>query len=119
MDNRITDMQTKIKDLDGQIREGYAKAKQSRGSEQKFVKQRLLTLLKKKKMYEDQMKQYYNSQGVMDRMAFAQENIQNTVEMTNALKEANAVQKEALKNVDIDAMEDMRDEMQDMMWQVQ
>lgn len=42
MDGRIQDMEAKIKDLDTDIQAGMMKARNSRGAQQKFEKQRLL-----------------------------------------------------------------------------
>ena len=86
MDNRVNDMENKIKALDGEIKELYMQAKSTRGAQQKFVKQRLLNLLKKRKMYEQQMGHYYSSQNALNNIAFTNENIQNTIDMTTAIK---------------------------------
>ena len=114
MDNRITDMQNKIKELDVQIKDLYMKARSSRGSEQKYVKQRLLQLLKKKKMYEGQMGHYYNSQNALDNVAFTNENISNTLEMCQVLKESNDIQQKQMKNIDMDEMADIMDAQREM-----
>lgn len=114
MDNRIVDMQNKIKELDEQVKALYAKAKSSRGSEQKYVKQRLLQLLKKKKMYEGQMGHYYNSQGALDNVAFTNENIQNTLEMCEVLKESNEIQSKQMQKLDMDEVADIMDQQREM-----
>ena len=114
MDNRITDMQNKIKELDVQIKDLYMKARSSRGSEQKYVKQRLLQLLKKKKMYEGQMGHYYNSQNALDNVAFTNENIQNTLEMCQVMKESNDIQQKQMQKMDMDQMADIMDQQREM-----
>ena len=110
MDNRIGDMQNKIQELDTQIKDLYMKARSSRGSEQKYVKQRLLQLLKKKKMYEGQMGHYYNSQNALDNVAFTNENIANTLDMCNVLKETNEIQAKQMQKMDMDQMADIMDQ---------
>merc|ERR1712130_1044109 len=70
-------------------------------------------------MYEQQMTHYYNSQNMLNNVAFTNENIQNTIDMADALKEANTVQKQAMKNIDMDEMMDIQDEQREMMWDVQ
>jgi len=99
MDNRIDDMTNKIKELDTEIKDLYMKAKNSRGAEQKFVKQRLLNLLKKRKMYEGQVGHYYSAQNNLNNIAFTNENIQNTIDMAQCLKETNQVQQNAMKAI--------------------
>ena len=114
MDNRIGDMQNKIQELDTQIKDLYMKARSSRGSEQKYVKQRLLQLLKKKKMYEGQMGHYYNSQNALDNVAFTNENIANTLDMCNVLKETNEIQAKQMQKMDMDQMADIMDQQREM-----
>lgn len=114
MDNRINDMHSKIKELDVQIKELYGKARSSRGSEQKYVKQRLLQLLKKKKAYEGQMGHYYNSQNALDNVAFTNENIANTLDMCQVLKETNEIQAKQMQKMDMDQMADIMDQQREM-----
>merc|ERR1711957_295472 len=114
MDNRINDMHSKIKELDVQIKELYGKARSSRGSEQKYVKQRLLQLLKKKKAYEGQMGHYYNSQNALDNFAFTNENIANTLDMCQVLKETNEIQAKQMQKMDMDQMADIMDQQREM-----
>eukprot|EP01015_Nassula_variabilis_P016289 TRINITY_DN2485_c0_g2_i2.p1 TRINITY_DN2485_c0_g2~~TRINITY_DN2485_c0_g2_i2.p1 ORF type:complete len:141 (-),score=69.99 TRINITY_DN2485_c0_g2_i2:40-462(-) len=52
-------------------------------------------------------------------VAFTKENIQNTIEMGRAMKEANQVQKDLMKDLNMDELEDIRDEMEEMMWDTQ
>ena len=46
-------------------------------------KQRLLLLMKKKKMYTNQLNNLMNQQFTIDQRAFTKENIQNTIEMVS------------------------------------
>ena len=48
-------------------------------------------------------------------MAFAQESIADTINTVSAMKEANIQQKEMMKGMDMDEMEDVFDDMADMM----
>ena len=48
-------------------------------------------------------------------MAFMNENIQDTINTMAAMKEANIVQKEQMKNFNMDEMEDVLEDMADMM----
>ena len=48
-------------------------------------------------------------------MAFTTESIQDNINTMNALKSANEVQKQQMKALDMDQMEDIFDDMADMM----
>ena len=51
----------------------------------------------------------------MDSVAFAQESIQDTINTVSALKSANEVQKAAMKNIKMDDIEDLYEDMAEMM----
>ena len=76
-------LQEKVNDLDKQIAVLYKKTKNSRGASQRMNKQRLLLLMKKKKMYTNQLNNLMNQQFTIDQLAFTKENIQNTIEMVS------------------------------------
>merc|ERR1712193_264896 len=65
-------------------------------------------------MYEGQMGHYYNSQNALDNVAFTNENIQNTLEMCDVLKETNAIQAKQMQKMDMDQMADIMDEQREM-----
>lgn len=50
-------------------------------------------------------------QMALDQVAYTQENIQNTIEMCTAIKQGNEAQRNMMKQIDLDKMEDMRDDM--------
>ena len=56
-----------------------------------------------------------NQQFNVDSVAFAQESIQDTLNTVSALKEANTAQKAQMKNINMDEIEDLYDDMADMM----
>ena len=118
MDGRIKDMEGKIKELDQEMAPLFQQVKNSRGSQQKYLKSRLLNMMKKRKMYEQQIGNYYGAQGALDRITFTNENIQNTIEMADALKEANEVQEKAMKKMDLDELAEIQDKQQELMWNV-
>ena len=118
MDGRIKDMEGKIKELDQEMAPLFQQVKNSRGSQQKYLKSRLLNMMKKRKMYEQQIGNYYGAQGALDRITFTNENIQNTIEMADALKEANEIQEKAMKKMDLDELAEIQDKQQELMWNV-
>ena len=66
-------------------------------------------------MYDQQLGHVMNQQFNVDQVAFTTESIQDTINTVTALKAANEVQKEQMKNLDMDQMEDIFDDMADMM----
>ena len=55
----------------------------------------------------------------IDRVVFTNETFQTTMETTKALKSAVEAQKEQMKNINIDELEDLRDEMSEMQYDSQ
>ena len=56
-----------------------------------------------------------NQQFNVDQMAFANESIADTINTVSAMKDASIVQKEQMKNFNMDEVEDLFDDMADMM----
>ncbi|CAD8115775.1 unnamed protein product [Paramecium sonneborni] len=111
---KVQELTEQIQELDKQISEQYLKAKNSRGVQQTTAKSRAVMLLKRKKMLEQQLGQMLNNQMTLDQVAFTKENIQNTIEMAQAMQQVVAVQKEAFKEIDMDKLDDLMDDMEDM-----
>ena len=74
-----------------------------------MYKQRCVQILKKKKMYEQQLKQYMGQQNTLDQLAFTKDNIQNTLQMGQIMKTTVDQQKQLFNQIDLDKMEDLRD----------
>ncbi|CAD8166512.1 unnamed protein product [Paramecium pentaurelia] len=111
---KVKELTEQIQELDKQICEQYQKAKTSKGVQQTTAKSRAVMLLKRKKMLEQQLGQMLNNQMTLDQVAFTKENIQNTIEMAQAMQQVVAVQKEAFKEIDMDKLDDLMDDMEDM-----
>ncbi len=88
--------------------------KSKKGSAQNFAKQRVIQLLKKKKMYEQQLTTSMQQQYQIENMQMQRENMTQQMETANIMKQGLEMQKEMYKQVDVDAMEDMQDEMMEM-----
>ena len=89
-----------------------------------MYKQRCINVLKKRKQYDTQLKTYMNQQFTLDQVAFTSESIQNTIEMVNSLviqagtmKEVIEQQKGIMKGLDIDKLDDIRDEMDELKYE--
>merc|ERR1711959_598211 len=68
-------------------------------------------------MYTNQLNNLMDQQFTIDQMAFTKENIQNTIEMGQAMKQAVTTQKQMMKDIDLDELEDLRDDMEDMKYE--
>ena len=87
----------------------------AKGTRLKTLKQKALQVLRRRKMYDQQLGHVMNQQFNVDQVAFAQESIADTINTVSAMKEANIQQKEMMKGMDMDEMEDVFDDMADMM----
>jgi len=117
LETRVQELNGVIAGLDTELKEYYPKLKKAKGSQQNYLKQRVLMLMKKRKMYQQQVDNLLSQQFSVDQVAFTKEQIQNTIDTTTALKTATMAQKEAMEKIDFDQLEDLRDEMDDMMWE--
>ena len=76
-----------------------------------MYKQRCVNVLKKRKQYDTQLKNYMNQQFTLDQVAFTSESIQGTIEMANTMKEVVEQQKTVMGDLDLDKLDDLRDQM--------
>ena len=70
-----------VSKLDAEAKDLLEKSKKSKGSAKDMYKQRCMMVLKKRKLYDNQLKNAMNQQFTLDQVAFTSENIQNTLEM--------------------------------------
>ena len=115
MDQRTKVIQAKIDECNTQLTDLKAQMKTARGTSLNSLKQRALQVLRRRKMYDQQLGSVMNQQFNVDQVAFAQESIQDTMNTVSALKEANTQQQAMMKNFNMDQMEDLFDDMADMM----
>ena len=87
----------------------------AKGTRLNTLKQKALQILRRRKMYDNQLGQVMNQQFNVDQVAFTAESIQDTMNTVQALKAANVAQKQQMKNFDQDELEDLFDDMADMM----
>jgi hypothetical protein len=119
LEKRIGVLRGKIEGCDSELRNLRELVGTSRGTTQNMHKQKMLQIMKRRKMYAIQLEQISSTQFNLDQIAFHGENIQSTVDSFNALKRAIEIQKQHMKKVDIDDLEDTVDSMQDMQYDVQ
>ena len=108
----------KLHKVEGEIKANYAKLKRTAiNSEKRYIKQRLKQLLMKRKHLQGQLNRYTNQQMMIDKVAYNKETVDDTIEMAKYMKEANQVQKDAMKNFDMDEFQDNIDDMQELAYE--
>ncbi|KAF6255216.1 charged multivesicular body protein 5 [Scenedesmus sp. NREL 46B-D3] len=107
-----------INKLDQQLMKFREQIKKTRpGPAQEALKKRALTVLRQKRMYENQRGTLYNQQFNMEQTRFTVESIQDTVQTVQALKAANVQMKGAMKKnkeLDLSFIDNLQDELADM-----
>ncbi|KAJ1965132.1 Vacuolar protein-sorting-associated protein 60 [Dipsacomyces acuminosporus] len=117
-DARVGAVEVKIKKLDGELSRFRDQMKKMRdGPGKNAVKQRALRVLQQKKMYESQRDQLMQQSFNMESAVFATENIKNTMSTMQAMQDANKAMKKQYKNINIDKIYDMQDEMAELLEQ--
>jgi len=115
--NRLGQTESKIGAIDQElVSMKQQMAKMRDGPAKNQLKQRALTLLKQKKMYEKQRDSMFNQQFNIDQQKFTQESLKDTATTVQAMKHANTALKQQFKEIDIDEIEDLHDDMEDMMY---
>jgi len=115
--NRLSQTEAKVAAIDQElVSMKQQMAKMRDGPAKNQLKQRALTLLKQKKMYEKQRDSMFNQQFNIDQQKFTQESLKDTATTVQAMKSANTALKQQFKEIDIDEIEDLHDDMEDMMY---
>merc|ERR1712137_655085 len=115
-DGRMQRLDQKINQLDSDLRTIREQMKRVRpGPAQNGLKQRALRLLKQKKMYEQQRDSLMGTIFNMEQASFATESMNDTVVMVDAMKHANKEMRKQFKQIDIDGIDDLYDDMADLM----
>ena len=70
MENKVRELSETVSLLDNEAKELLEKSKKSKGSAREMYKQRCLMVLKKRKMYDNQLKNYMSQQMTLDQVAF-------------------------------------------------
>lgn len=112
-------MDDQIKKLDDQLVKYKEQIKKTRpGPAQEAIKRRALQLLKQKRLYEGQRDQLYQQQFNVEQTKFTVDSIQDTVHTVQALNAAGKEMKSQFKKnkeLDINYIDKMQDDMFDMM----
>ena len=116
IDSKCDALENKLKTLETDIKCYYEKLKRTNlKSEKNYLKGRVKNLLMRRKQIEHQLSNYNGQRMRMDQVQFAQQNIQDTLEMAHHMKEMNQVHKEQLEDMDFDQVQDTFEEMEELM----
>jgi charged multivesicular body protein 5 len=114
---RAEGIESKIKKLDSEIMANKDRlSKLPEGSSAKSsLKQQTLRLLQQRKMYENQRLQMMNQSFNMEQTNFATQTMRDTVVQVDVMRTASKEMKKTIKVMNIDKVEDLRDDMEDLM----
>eukprot|EP00357_Protocruzia_adherens_P019849 CAMPEP_0115020268 /NCGR_PEP_ID=MMETSP0216-20121206/29986_1 /TAXON_ID=223996 /ORGANISM="Protocruzia adherens, Strain Boccale" /LENGTH=211 /DNA_ID=CAMNT_0002391993 /DNA_START=61 /DNA_END=696 /DNA_ORIENTATION=+ len=115
LDGRTKQLQVKVDECDVELVKLNKQLKASRGSSAQMVKQRMLGVLKRKKMYTSQLNATMGQQFNVEQLNFASQNVQDTINTVSALKAGVNAQKAAMKGLNIDNIQDQMDDLHDLM----
>ena len=117
-DARAEATQGKISRLDAELGRYRDQMKKMRdGPGKSAVQQRAIRVLRQKRMYEAQMEQLMQQSFNMEQSIMATENLRNTMATVDAMQQANKDLKRTYKNVSVDRIERIQDEMEDLLEQ--
>ncbi|KAJ2450694.1 Vacuolar protein-sorting-associated protein 60 [Coemansia sp. RSA 2336] len=117
-DSRVSSVEVKIKELDGRIAALTDRMRKMRDGPGKItLKKQAMQLLQHKKKYEAQRDNLMQQSFNMESTVFAMDNVKHTMTTVQAMQDANKQLKKQYKNIDIDKIYDIQDEMSDLMEQ--
>lgn len=119
LDSRSESVDKKVARLDAELMKYRDQMKKMReGPAKNMVKQKAMRVLKQKKMYEGQREMISNQSFNMEQANFNIQSLKDTKTTVDAMEVGVKEFKRAYKNVNIDKIDDLQDQMEDMMEQV-
>lgn len=116
VDGRAESVDKKVSRIDGELNKYKQQmSKMKEGPAKNAVKQKALRLLKQKKQYEAQAENMRNQSFNMEQTLMATQTLKDTKTTVNAMKMGVKEMKKEFKNVNIEQIEDMQDELADML----
>jgi len=120
MEKRGETLDQKIMKLDKELARYTEQMKKMKpGPAKASVQKRALAILKQKKMYEGQKEKTMQQQFNMDQIMFAQEGLKETKDTVAAMKDANKELKKQFKQINLDQVDDLQDDMADLLEQAE
>jgi len=115
VDGRVGTLDAKIEELDQRLKKYKTQLKKAKGAAASSIKKRAMADLKRKKMYEQQRDQMAATSFNIEQTTMAMDTAKDTLEVVGAMKQAAKALKVEHKKLDIDAIEDMQDDLADLM----
>merc|ERR1711994_430171 len=116
IDSRAESVDKKVARIDAELNKYKQQmSKMREGPAKNAVKQKALRLLKQKKQYESQAESMRNQSFNMEQTLMATQTLKDTKTTVNAMKLGVKEMKKEFKNVNIEQIEDMQDELADML----
>lgn len=112
MDERVKNLDEKIKQCDAEL---LRYKSQMTGPSAASVRNRAMTVLKRKKMYEAQRDQIVSTQFNVDQASFAIEQLQTTKVAVDALKNGNELMKKQFQELNINDIENVTDDLEELL----
>ncbi|KAF0982346.1 hypothetical protein FDP41_011276 [Naegleria fowleri] len=106
---KIKQLEAELSKLRDQIRKAPNKALQER------LKQKAMSVLKQKKMLEKQQESLMGQQWNVEQTSFTVNTVKDSLDTVNAMKSASKTMKKQLKEINIDKVEDLYDDIADHM----
>ncbi|KAI9269603.1 Snf7 family [Helicostylum pulchrum] len=117
-DVRVDAVEVKVRKLDAELTRYRDQLKKMRdGPAKKTVQQKALRVLKQKKLYEAQRDNLQQQSFNMEQAQMTTENLRNVMATVDAMQTANKEMKKQYKNVNLDKIDQLQDEMEDLMEQ--
>ncbi|KAI8974112.1 Snf7-domain-containing protein [Pilobolus umbonatus] len=117
-DERVDAVEVKVKKLDAELTRYRDQLKKMReGPAKKTVQQKAIRVLKQKKLYEAQRDNLQQQSFNMEQAQMTTENLRNVMATVDAMQVANKEMKKQYKNVNLDKIDQLQDEMEDLMEQ--
>lgn len=116
VDSRTESIDKKISRLDAELVKYKDQMKKMRdGPSKNMVKQKAMRVLKQKRMYEGQRDNLMQQSFNMEQANYTIQSLKDTKTTVDAMKVGLKDMKKAYKNVQIDKIEDLQDQLEDMM----
>ena len=107
LDAESTELDDKLRKLDGEINMYYKKLKNTKlNSEKAFLKGHLIQLLANRKMMEQKLNRNVSQQIMVENIQFGNEKLQDSLNMANDVNQTNNINKQQMKRFGMDKLED-------------
>jgi len=111
----MSDTQLKLQKVEIELKVALEQYRNAKGKSKDQAKMKATQLLKKKKMYEGHLNTLSNTQFTVESAKITSDMMRDNMDIVSTLKTVNDQQKSMMKEMNVDTVGDMMDEMRDMM----